>query len=165
MENAFQSGRAPSSLGEPLLGGISFLCWPMGDPPLSLSLWTPKASPAPGLLPGTLWGASKASAMLTLGAWMGQCQGQVTQERVSEQERVSHCHSEQQESWGLASLAWRSEALLTRPPAPRSLAGCLLTSAWTLGGALHPVLGSSWPPAGQGGWSLGLPTLGEPGEP
>lgn len=123
MENAFQSGRAPSSLGEPLLGGISFLCWPMGDPPLSLSLWTPKASPAPGLLPGTLWGASKASAMLTLGAWMGQCQGQVTQERVSEQERVSHCHSEQQESWGLASLAWRSEALLTRPPAPRSLAG------------------------------------------
>ena len=122
MENAFQSGRAPSSLGEPLLGGI-FLCWPMGDSPLSLSLWTPKASPAPGLLPGTLWGASKASAMLRLGAWMGQCQGQVTQERISEQEGVSHCHSEQQESWGLASLAWRSEAPLTRPPAPRSLAG------------------------------------------
>ena len=111
----------PSSLGEPLpvwespfQGGLSFLCWPMGDPPLSLSLRTPKASPAPGLLPETLWGASKASAVLRLGAWMGQYQGQVAQERVCEQERVSRWHSEQQESWGLASLAWRSEGLLTR---------------------------------------------------
>ena len=56
---------------------------------------------------------------------MGQYQGQVAQERVCEQERVSRWHSEQQErvsrwhseqqeSWGLASLAWRSEGLLTR---------------------------------------------------
>lgn len=98
-------------------------------------------------------GASKASAMLRLGAWMGQCQeGQVTQERVSEQERVSAIRSSRRAGvWPL--LAWRSERsspVLSTPVSSR----VPLTSAWTLGGALHPVLGSSGPLLGKtaGAW-------------
>ena len=74
---------------------------------------------------GALWGASRASAVLRLGAWMGQCQGQSPKNRsVSRRECLTGIRSSKRA--GVWALAWRSEALLTRPPPPWSPAGAPL---------------------------------------
>ena len=96
-------------------------------------------------------GSLQSKCCVEAGGMDGPVPRTVTQEQVSEQERVSHWHEEQQE---LGSGLWPGEVRHFSPALhhPGLQQVHLLTfPAWALGGALHAVLGSSWPPAGHSG--------------
>lgn len=152
----------------PFRRGSSLLCWAVRDPlpphpwkhPLLLLM--PKARSASR---NVVWSLNSQSCVEAgvppEHGWAGAKDRSPKNGGLSRRERLAGIRSSgRTRVW----LLWPGEvgeggpqaALLTPPPPTPPVSrrrAARPSPAWTLGGALHPVLGRAWPPAGRGGWS------------